>query len=128
MILFSFDRDGTVDCGSPPGPVPAVILKALRAAGHLVYVHGNQELCRETGSLGMQDARDHWLAVHGPLPAYFDDSRSARLLLLGELHPDIELLRICVDDVDLYHLEPESWIWFSPRAFMLSQFAPPLAD
>ena len=36
MMLISFDIDGTMSFGDPPGPVPVSFVQAAIAAGHVV--------------------------------------------------------------------------------------------
>jgi len=46
MIVFAFDRDGTVSTGG--GPIPIDVVKRLKER-HVVFAVGNALLCREAG-------------------------------------------------------------------------------
>lgn len=106
MIVFCFDRDGTV--ATSRGPVPIGVIQEL-AKEHPVYAIGNQRLTGEAGipGVGWREASDH---VRGGI-------RAGRLRVVEAKHPDADQY-VHVDDVDVGAGSWERWVYYRPQAFL----------
>jgi len=94
MIVFAFDRDGTVDTSS--GPISLEIVIEL-AKKYIVYAYGNQLLSREAN-----------------IPYAEGVTKRDRLIWLMNQYPDAEEY-IVVDDVPI---DVEGWKYYKPEEFM----------
>lgn len=114
MIVFAFDRDGTVDTSR--GPVPLRLVKEL-ANEHLTYAIGNQALVREANIPGIEHLRqqvgnlDQDDKAHVRHPA-----RAQRLRMVEKLHPEADRY-IHIDDVDVGANDWDRWEYYSPEDF-----------
>lgn len=116
MKVFAFDRDATVDSGTPAGPVPLSWVRHLaHGTDHEVWAIGNQALVGEAAIPGIRDVlARHPSAGRGPSRRF---PREERVLAVGELFPDAEAY-VVVDDVNLASLEGDGWRHYYPDHFV----------
>lgn len=109
MIVYCFDRDGTVDTSA--GPVPLDWVCRL-AEHHPVYAIGNQALCHEADIPGVVERPD----LAGIPDHVADPIRVARLREVEQRHPGATFVH--VDDVDVGADDWDGWSYHSPRGFV----------
>ena len=116
MKVFAFDRDATVDSGTPAGPVPLAWVRHLaHATDHEVWAIGNQALVSEADIPGVRDVLARHPTAGRGRPRRFP--REERVLAVGDLFPDAEAY-VVIDDVNLGSLESDGWRHYYPDHFV----------
>ncbi len=118
MSVISFDRDNTVETGL--GPISLEIVERfIKHPEWRTYAHGNQMLVGEVeGIIGMEEVREQTNVVFesGEFASHASESlRENRLRAIKTLEAGADRF-VCVDDVDLTHLEV--WEYYFPANFL----------
>lgn len=114
-ICFCWDRDGTVNIGKWPGPIPVEWVEYLaHETHHEVWATGNQSLKQEADIPGTSDLLDsipgHEAVLHR------NPGRRERLRLVKRV-VDADLF-VVIDDVDLKDMEEEGFFYYTPDDFI----------
>ncbi len=101
--VFSFDIDGTLEVGAPPGPISVTLIRSIQQMGHVVGSCSDRTLAhqRETWKeLGLQE---DFVALKTGLPSIRDRFKAGSYYHVGDSVVD----RIYAEKADFTYVTPD---------------------
>ena len=94
MMLVSFDIDGTMRFGDPPGPITAELVRAVGAAGHVIGSASDRTRSDQTELWALHDIDVAFVGGKHHLADVRDRFPVERHLHIGDTHVDEHFARL----------------------------------
>ncbi len=105
-LLVSFDIDGTMEFGHPPGPITVAVVRSVGAAGHTIGSASDRTRSDQQSLWELHDVEVAFIGGKHHLTEVRERFPSARYVHIGDTHVDEHFARLAgfefvrMDDAD----------------------------
>ena len=86
--IFSFDIDGTLEVGDPPGPVALDLVKRVKALGHVIGSCSDRTLSEQANMWERNGIEADFTSLKYQLPDILERFPCERAIHVGDSHVD----------------------------------------
>lgn len=94
ITVVSFDIDGTMEFGDPPGPIAVALVKAMADLGHVVGSGSDRTRADQAGLWEAHGVDVHFVGGKHHLPEVRERFRAARYVHIGDTDVDAHFARV----------------------------------
>ena len=86
--LFSFDVDGTLEIGEPPGPILLALVRSIQEMGHVIGSCSDRTLSDQTNLWKQHGLQVDFVSLKYQLPNIKSCFQAASYIHVGDSHVD----------------------------------------
>lgn len=101
--IFSFDIDGTLEVGDPPGPVTLDLVRRVKSLGHVIGSCSDRTLSEQASMWSRNDIEADFVSLKYQLPDILARFPSERAIHVGDSYVD----RMYAEKADFTYLPPD---------------------